>query len=110
MQQKAKIVSFPARLTTNDMTDLLREHGYEVLHMSRTHVPAYCTDTPDPYGLVRSEKDYQFLPLGKDVTVLKEFRVVDWEISPTFYPGDVLRLWRAGNLSSPAIWTVKRAI
>ena len=109
MQQKAKIVSFPARLTTNDMTDLLWEHGYEVLCMSRTHVPAGCTNTPDPYGLVRRGQEYQFLPLGKDVTVLKEFRVVDWEICPTFYPGDVIRLWKVGNPSSPAIWTVKRS-
>ena len=102
---KAKIVSFP-RMSVNALTDVLQAHGCEVLHMDRTHVPTRATVSPGPYVLIR---DYQFLPLNQDVPVLKEFTVVGWEGKHTFYPGDVIRLWYAGNPSSPAVWTVERA-
>lgn len=104
---KAKIVSFPA-MTVNALSDVLEAHGLEVLHMDRTHVPARTTVSPGPYVVIRD--DYQFLPLNKDVLVLKEFTARSCNRGwVTFYPGDTIRLWYAGTPASPSVWSVERA-
>lgn len=104
---KAKIVSFPS-MTVNALTDVLEAHGLEVLHMDHTHVPARATMSPGPYVVIRD--DYQFLPLNKDVLVLKEFTVDSCNKGwVTFYPGDTIRLWYAGTPASPSVWSVERA-
>ena len=104
---KANIVSFPP-MTFNRLTDALEAHGLEVLHMGTDHVPARATVSPGPYVLIRN--DYQFLPRNQDVLVLKEFTVCShnkWRF--TFHPGDIIRLWYAGNPASPSLWSVERA-
>ena len=42
---KAKIISFPC-MTVQQLTDVLEEHGCEVLHMDHTHVPPRATVSP----------------------------------------------------------------
>ena len=102
-----KIVSFPT-MTVGGLTEVLEAHGLEVLHMDRTHVPARVTVSPGPYVLIRN--DYQFLPRNQDVLVLKEFTVCSHNKGRfTFHPGDIIRLWYAGNPASPSVWSVERA-
>lgn len=104
---KAKIASFPS-MTVNALTDVLEAHGLEVLHMGHTHVPARATASPGPYVLIR--EDYQFLPLNKDVLVLKEFSACSYNRGQvTLCPGDTIRLWHAGTPASPSVWSVERA-
>ena len=104
---KTKIVAFPA-MSVGGLTEVLEAHGLEVLHMDRTHVPARATVSPGPYVLIR--EDYQFLPRNQDVLVLKEFTVCSHNKGRfTFHPGDIIRLWHAGNPASPSVWSVERA-
>lgn len=104
---KAKIVSFPS-MTVNALTNVLEAHGLEVLHMDHTTVPARATVSPGPYVVIRD--DYQFLPLNKEVLVLKEFTVDSYNKGwVTFYPGDTIRMWYAGTPASPSVWSVERA-
>lgn len=104
---KANIVSFPT-MTVGRLTDVLEAHGLEVLHMDRTYVPARATVSPGPYVLIR--EDYQFLPINQDVLVLKEFKVTPCNKGQvTLYPGDKIRMWRAGSPASPSVWSVERA-
>ena len=104
---KANIVSFPP-MTVRRLTGVLEAHGLEVLHMDHCHVPARATVSPGPYVLIR--EDYQFLPLNQDVLVLNSFTANSYNKGQvTFYPGDTIRLWYAGNPASPSVWSVERA-
>ena len=104
---KANIVSFPT-MTVGRLTDVLEAHRLEVLHMDRAHVPARTTVSPGPYVVIRD--DYQFLPLNKDVLVLKEFTVTSYNKGwVTLCPGDTIRMWYAGTPASPSVWSVERA-
>ena len=104
---KANIVSFPP-MTIDRLTDVLEAHGLEVLHMDNRYVPSRSTVSPGPYVLI--DVDYQLLPLNQDVLVLKEFEDNSYNKGwVTFYPGDTIRLWYAGNPASPSVWSVERA-
>ena len=103
---RTKIVRFPS-MTVRRLVDTLEAHGLEALLMDRKHVPARVTVSPGPYVIVR--EDYQFLPLNQDVPVLREFSVHSLNRGAvTFYPGDTIRLWYAGNPASPSVWSVER--
>ena len=105
---KAKIISFPC-MTVQQLTDVLEEHGCEVLHMDHTRVPPRATVSPGPYVLIR--EDCQFLPQNQNVLVLKEFRTNSYNRGwVTINPGDTIRLWDIGTPASPAVWSVERTI
>ena len=80
----------------------------EIFKMDSDHVPAGTTASDDIvhhscYG------KFQFLSLGKEVEVIKDFIKPNWEGPLHLKKGDRITLLSRGNAATAARWQIRRA-
>ena len=80
----------------------------EIVKMDSDHVPAGATTSDD---IVRRScyGNFQFLSLGKEVEVIKDFIKPNWEGALHLKKGDRITLLSRGNAATASLWQIRRA-
>ena len=80
----------------------------EIFKMDSDHVPVGTTTSDD---IVRRSchGNFQFLSLGKEVEVIKDFIKSNWEGALQLNIGDRITLLSRGNAATASRWQIRRA-
>ena len=80
----------------------------EIVKMDSNHVPAGTT-TSDDFVRRSCNGNFQFLSLGKEVEVIKDFTKSNWERPLHLKKGDKITLLSRGNAATASRWQIRRA-